>query len=57
LAIASLYGLAFLSMCTVTAAPVAPLVAEVALEEFLDGPVTYVAFEKRIVLLSLQNMD
>jgi len=53
----SLYGLAFLSTCTVVAAPVAPLVAEVALEEFLDGPVTYVAFEKRILLLSLQNMN
>jgi len=44
-------------MCTVAAVPVAPLVAEVALEEFLDGPVTYVAFEKWILLLSLQNMN
>ena len=38
---------------TLNAALVASLIAEVALEVFLDGPVAHVALEESVVLLSL----
>ena len=52
-----MYGFAFLGTCPLNAAPVALLVAKVALEVFLGGPVTYEALEEWMLLLNLQNMN
>ena len=36
---------------------VAPLIAEMSLEVLLDGPVTHIALEERMILLYLRNMS
>ena len=45
------------SVYTLTIAIVVPLVGEVPLEVFLDGPVAHEPLEKRVLVLNLQNMS
>ena len=45
------------SVYTLTIAIVVPLVGEVPLEVFLDGPVAHELLEKRVLVLNLQNMS